>query len=319
MSAPTPLPNPNLPPPTPNPIRYQVLHATNYFYSEPVPLCQNEVHLRPRDTSRQKCLTNRLDISPPPHKLEERRDYFGNPIHFFTLQDRHRQLSVAARSEVEITSADYLAPDETESWERVRDRMRGKAGCTNLAALEFTFDSPHVTASPELAEFASASFTPGRPWLEATLDLMARIYHDFSYDETATNVSTPLETVLAMRRGVCQDFAHLQIGCLRSLGLPARYVSGYLLTTPPSGQPKLVGADASHAWTAAWCEEYGWVDFDPTNDIVPSMRHVTVAWGRDYSDVCPIKGVFIGGGDHSMDVSVDVEPIDRKRRPRAGL
>jgi len=294
-------------------MRYQVVHATNYFYSEAVPLCQNEVHLKPRDTARQKCVTHRLEISPQPHKLEERRDYFGNPIHFFTLQDRHWQLSVAAKGEIELISADYLTPEKTQPWERVRDRMRDKSDRDRLAALEFTFDSPHVTTSAELAAFAGKSFPRGRPWLEGTLDLMARIHRDFAYDETATNVSTPLEDVLTMRRGVCQDFAHLYIGCLRSLGLPARYVSGYLLTTPPPGQPKLVGADASHAWAAAWCEEFGWVDFDPTNNIVPSLAHVTVAWGRDYSDVCPIKGVFIGGGEHSMDVSVDVEPIVKKR------
>jgi transglutaminase-like putative cysteine protease len=178
-----------------------------------------------------------------------------------------------------------------------------------LEVRQFIYDSPHVAATTELADYARPSFAPGRPWLEATLELMARIYREFAYDPMATNVSTPLETVLTMRRGVCQDFAHLQIGCLRSLGLPARYDSGYLLTTPPAGQPRMVGADASHAWLAAWCPGVGWVDFDPTNNVVPSLGHITVAWGRDYSDVCPIKGVFIGGGEHAMNVSVDVEPL----------
>lgn len=290
-------------------MRYQIVHATNYFYSEAVPLCQNELHLKPRDTSRQVCVAHRLQIDPRPHRLEEGHDYFGNLIHFFTIQDWHRQLSVAAHSEVELTAGDYVPPDETPPWEQVCEQVRAKPDSENLAALQYTFDSPHVTTDKALAELAGESFTPGRPWLEAALDLTARIHRDFVFDPTATGVSTPLAAVLALGRGVCQDFAHLQIGCLRSLGLPARYVSGYLLTTPPPGRSKLVGADASHAWVAAWCEPFGWVDFDPTNNIVPSLHHVTVGWGRDYSDVCPIKGVFIGGGEHSMDVAVDVEPV----------
>jgi transglutaminase-like putative cysteine protease len=188
--------------------------------------------------------------------------------------------------------------------------MQGSSSEGALAVRQFVFDSPHVAAGGELAEYARESFMPRRPWLAAALDLLARIHRDFLYDPTATNVTTPLASVMAMRRGVCQDFAHLQIGCLRSLGLPARYVSGYLLTTPPPGQPRLAGADASHAWLAAWCPEFGWVDFDPTNNVVPSLAHVTVAWGRDYSDVCPIKGVFVGGGQHSVAVSVNVEPVE---------
>lgn len=295
-------------------MRYQIVHATKYSYSEAVPLCQNEVHLKPRDTPRQTCVAHRLAISPHPHKLEECRDYFGNQIHFFTIQDRHSELSVAAHSEVELVPADYLPPKDTTSWEEVRAGMRSTPANGNLDVRQFVFDSPHVTTSRKLAEFAAVSFKPGRPWLEAALDLLARIHRQFVYDPTATNVSTPLDTVLALRRGVCQDFAHLQIGCMRSLGLPARYVSGYLRTTPPPGRPRLVGADASHAWLSAWCEEFGWVDFDPTNNVVPSLGHVTVAWGRDYSDVCPIKGVFVGGGEHSVDVSVDVEPVEAEEK-----
>jgi transglutaminase-like putative cysteine protease len=160
-----------------------------------------------------------------------------------------------------------------------------------------------------LRQLAEPSFTPGRPWLEAVLDLTKRIYTEFKYDPAATNVNTALDTVLRIKRGVCQDFAHLQIGCLRSMGLPARYVSGYLLTAPPPGQPKLVGSDASHAWTAAFSPEAGWIDFDPTNNIIPGIGHVTLAWGRDYGDVCPIKGVLVGGGQHRMRVAVDVAPL----------
>ncbi len=288
--------------------RYRVSHATRYLYSEGVPLCQNELHVKPRDTARQTCRSHRLEINPLPHKIDESRDYFGNPIQFFTIQDRHHELSVAAHSEVELHTAEYLPPDKTTAWEEIAGLQRGPVR-DDLEVRQFIYDSPHVTALLSLADFAKLSFTPGRPWLDASLELMARIHGDFSYDPTATNVATPLETVLEMRRGVCQDFAHLQIGCFRSLGLPARYVSGYLLTTPPPGQPRLIGADASHAWVSAWCPRFGWVDFDPTNNVVPSLEHITVAWGRDYSDVCPIKGVFIGGGEHAMNVSVDVEPL----------
>jgi transglutaminase-like putative cysteine protease len=293
-------------------MRYQIVHATKYLYSEPVPLCQNEVHLKPRDTARQRCVAHRLAIAPAPHKLEECRDYFGNRIQFFTIQDKHSELSVAAHSEVELAPADPLPADGTASWEQVRSAMQDPPADNDLDVRQFVFDSPRVTTSAELAKYAALSFTPGRPWLEAARDLMARIHREFIYDPTATSVSTPPDSVLALGRGVCQDFAHLQIGCLRSLGLPARYVSGYLLTAPPPGQPRLVGADASHAWLSAWCEELGWVDFDPTNDVVPSLAHVTVAWGRDYSDVCPIRGVFVGGGQHCVNVSVDVEPVEAK-------
>ncbi len=289
-------------------MRYEIVHATTYLYSEAVPLCQNELHLQPRNTPRQRCVSHHLTTNPPAHKLEQCRDYFGNEIHFFTIQDRHFELSVSAHSEVELLPAAFLPPGTTLHWESVA-RQAGGVPVENLDVRQFIYDSPHVATSAELADFARASFTPKRPWLDAVLDLMSRIHEDFAYDPTATNVSTPLDTVLSLQRGVCQDFAHLQIGCLRSLGLPARYVSGYLLTSPPPGQPRLIGADASHAWISAWCPTFGWVDFDPTNNVVPSLDHITVAWGRDYSDVCPIKGVFIGGGEHAMNVSVHVEPL----------
>ena len=289
-------------------IRYRVVHSTSFLYSEAVPLCQNELHVRPRDTARQTCHKHRLEISPQPHKVEECRDYFGNLIQYFTIQDRHYELSVTAHNDIELRAAQYLPPDKTTPWEAIAGSQRGPVG-DELDVRQYIYDSPHISVSAELAEFAKVSFSPGRPWLDASLDLMARIHGEFTYDPTATTIRTRLESVLEMRRGVCQDFAHLQIGCLRSLGLPARYVSGYLLTTPPPGQPRLVGADASHAWISAWCPKFGWVDFDPTNNVVPSLEHITVAWGRDYSDVCPIKGVFIGGGEHAMNVAVDVEPM----------
>jgi transglutaminase-like putative cysteine protease len=288
--------------------RYRIVHATRYLYSEAVPLCQNELHVHPRDTPRQTCLTHRLVIDPLPVRVEECRDYFGNHIQFFTIHDRHTELAVTAQTAVELRAAERLLPGSTTNWEEIA-AMVGRVLGDDLDVRQFVYDSPHIAAMPTLAALGRESFTPGRPWLEALLDLTSRIHRDFVYDATATSISTPLADVLAIRRGVCQDFAHLQIGCLRSLGLPARYVSGYLLTTPPPGQPRLVGADASHAWVSAWCPEFGWVDFDPTNNVIPSLEHITVAWGRDYSDVCPIKGVFVGGGEHAMNVSVDVEPL----------
>lgn len=289
-------------------MRYAFVHSTHYLYSDAVPLCQNEVHLKPRNTPRQTCLAYELAISPVPFKVDESQDFFGNPIHFFTLQDRHELLSITSRGAVELSERANVPPENTRPWEQVSALYDG-AQAMPLDVRQFVYESPHVRLSPALAEYARPSFPTGRPWLGGALELMKRIHKDFAYDPTATNVSTPLETVLTLRRGVCQDFAHLQLGCLRALGMPARYVSGYLRTTPPPGQTRLIGADASHAWVAAWCPEYGWIDFDPTNDVMPSLGHITVAWGRDYSDVCPINGVFIGGGDHSMKVSVDVEPI----------
>lgn len=287
-------------------MRYLVVHTTSYGYSDPVPLCQNEVHLAPRDTHRQHLLAQRLSISPTPQRIDTALDYFGNHVHWFMIQDRHSELAVTATSEVEIAPPNEIVAESTPPWESVREAARQLDA---LSALQYVFDSPHIAAAPALADYARESFPPERPWMEAVLDLCARIFHDFKYDPTATNVSTPLDQVLEMRRGVCQDFAHLQIGCLRSLGLPARYVSGYLLTQPPPGQPRLVGADASHAWLAAWCPGVDWVELDPTNNVVPRLDHITVGWGRDYSDVCPIKGVFIGGGEHKMHVSVDVQAL----------
>jgi transglutaminase-like putative cysteine protease len=290
-------------------MRYQVIHTTVYSYSNSVPVCQNEVHLKPRRTARQTCLAHRLTILPSPQRVDECRDYFGNDIHFFTIEDPHCELSVTAESQVKLVSADYIPPEGTPAWELVRDATKAARSTEAIEAQPFVFDSPHVAATAKLVDFAHESFAAGRPWMEAVLDLTWRIHRDFCYDPTATSVGTSPDAVVDMRRGVCQDFAHLEIGCFRSLGLPARYVSGYLLTTPTAGQPRLVGADASHAWLSAYCPELGWVDFDPTNNLVPSLDYITVAWGRDYGDVCPIKGVFIGGGQHSMHVAVQVRPL----------
>ena len=220
---------------------------------------------------------------------------------YFTVEEEHRELAVTAISEVAMETPQPPEAASTLAWEDARDAV-------DVAAAPYWFDSPCIRRDDRLAAYAAMSFTPGRPLLEAASDLTGRIFQEFKYDPTTTSVSTPTMEVFEKRRGVCQDFAHLEIGCLRSLGLAARYVSGYLLTDPRPGQPRLVGADASHAWLGVFCPGYGWVDFDPTNNVIPSLRHVTVAWGRDYGDVCPIKGVFLGGGSHWMTVAVDVVP-----------
>lgn len=201
-------------------------------------------------------------------------------------------------------------PAVTLPWETVRDRLRLDRAAEVLDAYQFAFDSPHVALDDDAHAYATASFPPGRPILDGVADLTRRIHAEFAYDPSATTVATPVGDVLRQRRGVCQDFAHLEIACLRTLGLAARYVSGYILTTPPPGAPRLVGADASHAWLAVWVGDEGWIDVDPTNDQLPRDQHVTVAWGRDYGDVSPLRGVVLGGGEHRMTVAVDVTPLD---------
>jgi len=287
---------------------YHVRHRTTYLYSEPVSLCHNLVHLAPRKAARQACLKTRLHIDPAPAVSHDGVDYFGNPVTSFTVQEAHEELEVSAEHLVDVRP--YEPPDAavTPPWEEVARSLREDRTRAGLEAGEFLYDSPYVATNPDLREYALGSFLPGRPWLEAVLDLTARIHREFRYDSKATTVATPLSEAFAARRGVCQDFAHVQIGSLRSIGLPARYVSGYLLTTPPPGRPRLVGADASHAWVSAYCPGLGWVDADPTNNLVPSDKHVLLAWGRDYDDVCPIKGVILGGGEHTVKVAVDVAP-----------
>jgi transglutaminase-like putative cysteine protease len=287
-------------------VKYRVRHITSYTYPEPVSLCQNQARLSPRVFARQQCESTRLTVQPEPKAMHAWTDYFGNTANFFAVEVPHDELTVTAESVVTVAAAQVPEPSATPPWEQARDAT---ASTLVDKAVQFTFESPCVRFIPEARDYARPSFPSGRPFLEAVLDLTARIWKEFKYDPTATCVNTPTEEVLRNRRGVCQDFAHLQITCLRSLGLAARYVSGYLLTDPPPGQPKLVGADASHAWVSVYCPQLGWFDFDPTNNQIPQLRHVTLAWGRDYSDVCPIQGVFLGGGDHRMCVSVDVAPV----------
>jgi len=290
-------------------MRYLVRHTTAYRYSEPASLGHNQARLAPRSFGRQRCLSSRIEIRPEPAEQSEWLDYYGNRVSYFTIEREHAELTVTARSEVELDSPPYVDPAATVAWERACEQLVQPGDSEAVAAACFVYDSPHVQREAWLAEYAAPSFAAGRPLLEALLDLTHRIHGEFRYVPASTGVSTPVREVFEGRQGVCQDFAHLQIGCLRSLGLAARYVSGYLLTDPPPGSPKLVGADASHAWLSVYCPGLGWLDVDPTNDQMPDLRHVTVAWGRDYSDVCPVKGVVLGGGQHWMSVAVDVSPV----------
>lgn len=292
-------------------MRYRITHTTKYAYSEAVPICQNKVHLHPRTDNFQSCHGYRLIILPVPTRVETQTDYFGNEVEYFSLLDSHHGLSVTATSEIERIPNDTewnLA--QTPAWESIASGVHSKPPHMSSNDCFYAFDSDLAFSSGPFAEYARVSFIAGRPIGEAAFDLTNRIYQDFQYDPRATTVSTPVSDVFEQRAGVCQDFAHLQISCLRSLGLPSRYVSGYLRTVPPEGKPRLVGADQSHAWLSVYCGRQGWIDFDPTNKMIPSTDHITLAHGRDYNDVCPIQGVFIGGGEQSMSVSVDVLPLE---------
>lgn len=287
-------------------MKYRVVHKTVYRYSEPASLSQNELILQPRETAAQRAGQTDLDISPRPEYIHRRTDFFGNTVHVFMVQQPHTQLAMTAVSRVETLPADPPAPDRTPSWEAVARRLTAHALPEELEAYQFVFASPLVAVSPDVGDYTRVSFPPGRPVLEGAVELMGRIFNDFTYDKTATTVDTGVDQVLADRKGVCQDFAHLAISGLRSLGLAARYVSGYLETLPPPGKPKLVGADASHAWLSLFVPGLGWTDLDPTNNLIPGERHLTLAWGRDYGDVTPVKGVVMGGGMHTLSVMVDV-------------
>jgi transglutaminase-like putative cysteine protease len=289
-------------------LNYRIRHVTTYDYEDPVSVSHHVVRLTPRNLPRQKCIGTRISIVPAPSASTTLIDYFGNVLTFFGLQEPHDKLIVEASSELEVQVPEGLDFSRSPRWESVPQALAGDPSVEVLDAHQFVFDSQRIAASRELAAYARGSFPDGRPMLEAVRDLTRTIYQDFRFDTKATEVTTPVETFFEKRRGVCQDFAHLQIACLRSLGLPARYVSGYLRTMPPSGRPRLTGADASHAWCSAWCPGAGWVDFDPTNDCLPSDGHVTLAWGRDYSDVRPIHGVLVGGARHTLHVGVDVIP-----------
>lgn len=286
---------------------YSVRHATTYRYPDPVTLSSHRLRLRPRATPRQTVRRFALEIAPQGHALVAERDAFGNPCHLLEIRESHAVLSIEARSVVEVQAEE--AELGFTPWEAAAACARAPADPKALEAAEFAFPSPFTAADDRIEALARGAFAPGRPVLEAARDLTARIHHGFAYDPEATHAGTTAVESAEAARGVCQDFAHVFLAGCRALGVPARYVSGYLLTRPPEGQEKLVGADASHAWVSVWCPVAGWVDFDPTNDCIPGLEHVTCAWGRDYADVGPVSGVVLGGAGHSLSIAVDVVPL----------
>jgi transglutaminase-like putative cysteine protease len=288
---------------------YDITHRTTYGYGSDVSVSHHLAHLRPREIPSQQITGFKLTVEPAPAVSAERVDYYGNAAAFFTINNPHDRLVATARSRARITAPALPEPARTAAWQQIRDRCASDVLTGDSAVGEFRFDSPNIARRPIFADYAAPSFPQDRPLLEAVVDFNSRIFRDFKFDPRATTVATPVDEVFKKRRGVCQDFAHLAIACLRSLGLPARYVSGYLETLPPLGKARLIGADASHAWYSIWCSSHGWIDADPTNNLLPGDRHITVAWGRDFGDVSPMRGVVVGGSGHSLAVSVDVARV----------
>ncbi len=288
---------------------YRVKHVTAYGYAVPVSTSHHDLHVLLRGSAGQRILSERLSVSPTPAVRRDRFDWFGNRATHLAIHERHTELTVTSEAELEVSPPPPPIGDGGP-WEETRDWVRAGRDAEARAAVEMVLPSPHVELSPMARQFALPSFPPGRPLIEAARDLTHRLHAELTYDPEATDTSTTVDEVLTGRRGVCQDYAHAQIACLRALGLPARYVSGYLVTAPPAGEPRLVGADASHAWVSLRLPASGWLELDPTNDVVPSDRHIVVAYGRDFSDVTPMRGVLLGGGRHELHVSVDVSPVD---------
>lgn len=293
-------------------MRYRVRHTTEYKYNAPVTLCYNMAHLLPRDTDNQRCSSRRIRVSPTPIYQREGVDYYGNPTFYFSIQEPHNRLMIDVVSYFDIAKTNYSTLVDTHllTCGEVRAMLANPTTPELRMVKEFVLDSLQIKTSDLLADYAKETFSDEKSILKAALEFTQKIFQEFKFDPTATNVTTPPEQVLKEKRGVCQDFAHLAIGCIRSVGLPVRYMSGYIETLPPPGQVKLVGADASHAWFSVFVPNLGWVEFDPTNNIMPSDQHIVTAWGRDYADVTPLQGVIFDGGDSQvLNVSVDVARI----------
>lgn len=294
---------------------FDVRHRTHYRYSVPVVQSQHLVHMTPRDSERQSTLHHSLMVEPAPAMRYDGLDAFDNVVAILDIEVAHKEFMLLARSTVEtrpVISTDFAA---TTPWDRLDAALAPGAAGFDLDVIQYRCATRLTAPTLAVADYARGSFPPGRPVLEGAMDLTQRIYTEFTFDPTATDVSTPVARVLNERRGVCQDFAHLTLASLRALRIPARYISGYILTRPPPGHPRLQGADASHAWISVWCPEAGWQDFDPTNGLLVGDEHITIAYGRDYNDVSPISGVLLGGGAHTVAVAVDIESLDGRTPP----
>lgn len=291
-------------------MRYHVRHRTNYVYASPADACHNVLRLTPRSFALQECHEHTLRIAPEPASVHTFLDYFGNQVRSFAIYEPLGELTIESVSHVDVDRPVTDEPPASEPWEATVSAIRTVRDATTIDASQYAFDSRFVRCSARLRQLALRCFLPDRPVLESTLALSKLIYREFTFDSTATTIDTSIDDVLDKRRGVCQDFAHLQLGCLRSLGLACRYMSGYLCTEPAPGQPRLEGADASHAWISVYSTRHGWVEFDPTNGCLVGERHIVIGWGRDFHDISPIKGVVLGGGSAKLYVAVDVIPFE---------
>lgn len=289
-------------------MKYRITHETEYNYSLPVTISQHIIHLEPRKSDRQKWLSHEVEITPKPAYLVNREDIYGNKLTAFSIEDEHKLFKVVAKGEVIVEN--NVFPTTSAAWEEVRDLLKNPKKLKDIEAAMFLYQSPLVLFDGAIKRYALASFTPERPIIEAIMDLNHRIFTDFTYAPGTTRIGTlPAET-LRDRKGVCQDFAHFMIACLRSIGLSCGYVSGYLHTRKKNVEPKLIGADATHAWVFAYIPNVGFLEFDPTNDCVAGEEHIIVSRGRDFGDVSPLKGVITGGGPHTLKVAVNVEETD---------
>ncbi|MBC3758620.1 transglutaminase family protein [Hyunsoonleella sp. SJ7] len=293
---------------------YKVSHTTSYEYENGVTFCHNLATLKPKTILGQTLLEYHLEISPKPMELSEKLDFFGNTITRFSIQEHHTQLKVTAISKIDKDSnlAPHISDDSKAQSITLKDALSTLKSTTPeiLDVKQFVLESILIAnISPDIKAYAEESFHPDRPVFEASLELMQRIYNDFEFNPEVTNVATPIQEVIENKKGVCQDFAQIAIACARSVGLPARYVSGYIETIPPPGKEKLIGADASHAWFSVYIPNFGWVDFDPTNNQIPKNQHIIVAHGRDYYDVPPLKGVIYSSGKNKLKVAVDIRSV----------
>lgn len=289
-------------------MEYQISHKTRYTYEHPVSTSYQLLHLTPRQFAKQTVISAHIEVEPVPVSLQQREDYFGNTVTDIVIRDRHDILSISSQARVDVRVEEEILLDLSPPWEQVAEMTRLTSSQDAWDAGRFCYPSPQISLA-ESRSYIEPLMLPGKPYLRLAMELTECIHKDFFYQGEVTDVYTPVPEVLKARTGVCQDFAHVGIACLRAYGLPARYVSGYLLTQPASGQQRLTGADASHAWFSSWCPEFGWVDFDPTNNIRPQSEHITLGWGRDYSDVSPTRGFIHGGGGQLLEVAVDVSPI----------